>query len=208
MSDFRTRFAPSPTYYLHLGHAASAFYVWQAAEQAGGEVLLRIEDIDTTRCRPEYTQAIYNDLRWLGLDWPEPVRVQSEHFQDYAQTVDTLRDRGLAYRCFRTRTDLAQLDDPMRPGPHAAAEETAYLAEERPFAWRLSLEAAKAVLGGTWRDLAYTEQMPTGLVTHRAEPERHGDIIIARDIKTSASIGPVKPRPRYPNGDIADRSVQ
>ena len=95
MSVFRTRFAPSPTYYLHLGHAASALHVWRAAALQGGEVLLRIEDIDTTRCRPEYTKAIFEDLAWLGLDWPEPVRVQSQHFGDYAAVVKALTARGL-----------------------------------------------------------------------------------------------------------------
>ena len=90
MSTLRTRFAPSPTYYLHLGHAASAFHVLRWAEARGAEVLLRIEDIDTTRCRPEYTEAIYDDLQWLGFEWPEPVRVESEHFSAYAACVDQL----------------------------------------------------------------------------------------------------------------------
>lgn len=186
LSDFRTRFAPSPTYYLHLGHAASAFHVWRAAERAGGEILLRIEDIDTTRCRPEYTEAIYEDLHWLGLDWPDPVRVQSEHFADYDACVDVLRARGLAYRCFRTRTDLAALPDSLRPGPHTPAQEQIYMDQSHPFAWRLSLEAAQAELGEAWKDLAYTEQTPAGQVTHRAEPGLHGDIIIARKDSPSA----------------------
>ena len=186
MSGFRTRFAPSPTYYLHLGHAASAFHVWQAAERADGEVLLRIEDIDTTRCQPEYTQAIYEDLRWLGFDWPEPVRVQSDHFEAYAQCVDQLWARGLAYRCFRTRSELAALPDPLRPGPHAPNEEAMYLEQNRPFAWRLSLAEAHSELGQAWRDLSYQEETPTGRISHRAEPERHGDIIIARKDSPSA----------------------
>ncbi|MEL6723735.1 MAG: tRNA glutamyl-Q(34) synthetase GluQRS [Pseudomonadota bacterium] len=186
MSDFRTRFAPSPTYYLHLGHAASAFYVWDAAERAGGKVLLRLEDIDTTRCRPEYTQAIYEDLRWLGLDWPEPVRVQSDHFEAYEKCVEGLRARGLAYRCFRTRADLVELPDPLRPGPHAPSEEAAYLNQGQPYAWRLSLAAAEAELGKAWKHLSYTEQTPAGQISHRADPARHGDIIIARKDSPSA----------------------
>ena len=186
MARFRTRFAPSPTYYLHLGHALSAFNVWRAAEAAGGEVWLRIEDIDTTRCRPDYTQAIYDDLRWLGLTWPEPVRVQSDHFSDYAECVEELARRGLAYRCFRSRGDLAQLPNPAAPGRHAADEEAELLSKGRPFAWRLSLQAARDQIGPAWQDLTYTEQTPEGVITHPAHPERHGDIVIARKDSPSA----------------------
>lgn len=183
---FRTRFAPSPTYYLHLGHAASALQVWRAAELAGGEVLLRIEDIDTTRCRAEYTQAIYDDLGWLGLEWPEPVRVQSEHFDDYASCVSALKARGLAYRCFRTRTDLARLANPRQPGPHDPDEEAALLARDLPFAWRLSLAAARKALGAAWDELRFVEMTPAGPVSRTARPELHGDIVIARKDSPSA----------------------
>lgn len=183
---FRTRFAPSPTYYLHLGHAASALHVWRAAAQAQGEVWLRIEDIDTTRCRPEYTDAIYEDLRWLGLDWPEPVRVQSAHFDDYAACVATLQQRGLAYRCFRTRTDLSRLPNPQQPGPHSEAEEAEHLAAGTPFAWRLSLKAARAQLGAAWDQMTYSETASDGVQTHRAQPDLHGDIVIARKDSPSA----------------------
>lgn len=186
MASYRTRFAPSPTYYLHLGHALSAFHVWHAAEAAGGEVFLRIEDIDTTRCRPEYEEAIYEDLRWLGLTWPEPVRVQSEHFADYADCVARLDAQDLAYRCFRTRTQLARLPNPAEPGRHSVDEEAALLAAGQPYAWRLSLQAARARLGKQWQALCYTEQGPTGRVTHQAHPERHGDIVIARKDSPSA----------------------
>lgn len=183
---FRTRFAPSPTYYLHLGHAVSALHVWRAADLGGGEVLLRIEDIDTTRCKPEFTTAIYEDLRWLGLDWPEPVRVQSDHFADYAACVSDLIARGLAYRCFRTRSELAHLGNPLRPGPHDADEETSLLAREVPFAWRLSLTAARAELGARWEQLVYSEITPDGLQTRSARPELHGDIVIGRKDSPSA----------------------
>lgn len=186
MSFYRTRFAPSPTYYLHLGHAASAFQVWRAAEHAGGEVLLRIEDIDTTRCRPEYTQAIIDDLRWLGFDWPEPVRIQSEHFSDYANCVEQLVGLGLAYRCFRTRAELSDFPDPLRPGPHTPEEEAKWIEEGAPFAWRLSLQDARAHLGDVWRDLAYQEITIEGQVTHPARPDPHGDIVIARKDSPSA----------------------
>ncbi|MEO1660700.1 MAG: tRNA glutamyl-Q(34) synthetase GluQRS [Pseudomonadota bacterium] len=186
MSTFRTRFAPSPTYYLHLGHAASALQVWRWADEIGAEVLLRIEDIDTTRCRPEYTEAIYEDLRWLGLEWPAPVRTQSDHFSDYAACVEALTRRGLTYRCFRTRQDVANLTEPLRPGPHAIEEEAALLAAGAPFAWRLSLAAAEAELGAAWTRLFYVEETAHGRVEHSADPSRLGDIVIARKDSPSA----------------------
>lgn len=186
MNAFRTRFAPSPTYYLHLGHAASAFHVWRAAKKAGGEVYLRIEDIDTTRCRPEYTQSIFEDLHWLGLDWPEPVRVQSEHFSEYAACVSDLNSRGLAYRCFRTRAELADLPDPLFPGPHPKAQEAQFLSKQRPFAWRLSLNAARDTLGAAWQTLSYAEHTPDGVAQQPARPAMHGDIVIARKDSPSA----------------------
>ncbi len=186
MTSFRTRFAPSPTYFLHLGHAASALQVWHWADEVGADVLLRIEDIDTTRCRPDYTDAIYEDLRWLGLEWPEPVRVQSAHFSEYAACVEALTQRGLTYRCFRTRQTLASLADPLRPGPHRAEEEAAFLAQKVPFAWRLSLTAAERALGADWARLAYVEESSQGQVELPADPSRLGDIVIARKDSPSA----------------------
>ena len=100
---FVTRFAPSPTGYLHRGHAFSALTAFEAAREAQGRFILRIEDIDPTRCRPEFEGGILEDLAWLGLDWETPVRRQSEHLAEYAAVVDTLNRRGLLYRCFRTR---------------------------------------------------------------------------------------------------------
>src|SRR4026209_1732901 len=94
------RFAPSPNGYLHLGHALSALLKFDRARAAGGRLLLRIEDIDATRCRPEYEQAIYDDLAWLGLAWEEPVRRQSEHIVEYAARFDKLKSRGLVFPCF------------------------------------------------------------------------------------------------------------
>ena len=85
-----TRFAPSPTGYLHLGHVRSALAGWRAARQAGGRFLLRLEDIDHTRCRPEFADAIIVDLAWLGLDWEGPIRRQSEHFADYRAALARL----------------------------------------------------------------------------------------------------------------------
>src|SRR5215207_11045079 len=102
------RFAPSPNGYLHLGHALSALLNFDLARAAGGRFLLRIEDIDRARCRPEFEAAIYEDLAWLGLAWETPVRRQSEHFADYRAAFARLKARGLAYPCFCTRSDLAR----------------------------------------------------------------------------------------------------
>src|SRR5205814_8284873 len=101
-----TRFAPSPTGYLHLGHVRSALEGWRAAREAGGRFLLRIEDIDHTRCRPEYTDAIVEDLHWLGLDWDRPIRKQSEHLGDYRAALSRLDAMALLYPCFCTRREI------------------------------------------------------------------------------------------------------
>ena len=189
---FVTRFAPSPTGRLHRGHAFSALTAWTAARKAGGRFLLRIEDIDPTRCRPEFEAAILDDLGWLGLDWDEDVRRQSDHLADYAAVTEALDQRGLLYRCFRTRKDILDAigDAPhgpaeaARPGPHPAGEEAALLSEGRPYAWRLSLDRARETLGeGVWADLSFVEegrgpQGQTGLV--RARPETAGDVVLAR----------------------------
>lgn len=189
---FTTRFAPSPTGRLHRGHAFSALTAWTAARAAGGRFLLRIEDIDPTRCRPEFEAAILDDLEWLGLDWEPPVRRQSDHLTDYAGVVDVLARRGLLYRCFRTRKDILDAigDAPhgpaeaARPGPHPADEEAAFLARGRPFAWRLSLDRARDLLGQrAWDALAFVEEGrgpdgERGLI--RARPETAGDVVLAR----------------------------
>ena len=104
---FTTRFAPSPTGYLHKGHAFSALTAFEAARRADGRFILRIEDIDQPRCRPEYEAAIHEDLAWLGLAWEEPVRRQSEHLADYQAALERLRERGLHYPCFKRRAELA-----------------------------------------------------------------------------------------------------
>ena len=103
-----TRFAPSPTGFLHLGHARAALFAWRRARATGGRFLVRIEDIDTTRCRPEYEAALLEDLRWLGLDWDEAPRRQSAHFAEYRASLDGLAARGLTYPCFCTRTNIAR----------------------------------------------------------------------------------------------------
>ncbi|MEM8616696.1 MAG: tRNA glutamyl-Q(34) synthetase GluQRS [Pseudomonadota bacterium] len=187
MTGFRTRFAPSPTGYLHLGHALAAWHVWAEARSHGGPVLLRIEDIDTTRCRPVFHTAILEDLAWLGFDWPEPVRVQSAHFDDYASAVMALAERGLAYRCFKTRAELASQPKPYTGGPLPPVEEAERLGKGEPFAWRLSLRRAADALPSGFETLTY--QVTTtggGAETVQADPTRHGDIVIARKDSPSA----------------------
>jgi glutamyl-Q tRNA(Asp) synthetase len=188
MAGFVTRFAPSPTGHLHLGHAASAFHVWDAARAEGGEVLLRLEDIDQTRCRPEYEASILADLAWLGLDWPQPLRRQSDHFAEYADVLAALQARGLIYRCFKTRREIAAAlpagadpDDAAFTGrPLPPEDEAAHLARGHAFAWRLSLAAAKQALGAQYKALAFTEETAKGHRIVRADPCAFGDVVLAR----------------------------
>jgi len=193
-----TRFAPSPTGLLHLGHAFSALFAHDKAKRAGGRFLLRIEDIDQRRARPEFEDAIMMDLAWLGLAWDGPVRRQSEHFDDYASPLDRLRSRGLLYPCFCTRGDIraeieaaglaphevpAGPDGPLYPGTCRGLGEGArerLIAEGRAYALRLDMAAARAECpdGLGWRDGA------AGPV--RAAPEIFGDVVLARkDTPTS-----------------------
>lgn len=192
----RTRFAPSPTGLLHVGHGFAALGVARRAEAMGGEWLLRIEDIDQTRCRPEFEEAIYEDLAWLGLDWPRPVRRQSDHLADYEAVLARLRDMGLVYRCFRTRREVmeeiaraphfhgAGPDGPAFIGaPLAEEDEEALLADGAPFAWRLSLCRVRDHLGADYTNLCFEETGTgpageAGLV--KAAPEIFGDPVIAR----------------------------
>ncbi len=155
-----TRFAPSPTGHLHLGHAHSALCAWTAARRAGGRFLLRIEDIDPGRCRPEFIGAILEDLAWLGLDWDGDVRVQSQHLPAYRRALDALSARGLLYPCFCTRADIAREiaasaaaphgpDGPLYPGTcrRLSSEERAMrTARGEPHALRLDMAAALATL--------------------------------------------------------------
>ncbi|HUG45700.1 MAG TPA: tRNA glutamyl-Q(34) synthetase GluQRS [Sphingomicrobium sp.] len=114
-----TRFAPSPTGRLHLGHAYSAAVAHQAAKAAGGRFLLRIEDLDPTRCRPEFVEAIEQDLRWLALEWDGEPLVQSERGDAYALALERLKAQGLVYPCFCTRSDIAAaLAAPHAPAAH------------------------------------------------------------------------------------------
>jgi glutamyl-Q tRNA(Asp) synthetase len=185
---FATRFAPSPTGYLHRGHAFSALTAFDAARAAGGRFVLRIEDIDATRSRPDYEAAILEDLAWLGLAWEQPVRRQSEHLADYHRAIDVLREKGLVYRCFRTRKELDIGRAPHEPAvaftgaPLSPDEEAARLKRGEAFAWRLSLDAARMALGG-FDGLAFIEEGggpdgETGLI--KARPDLAGDIVLAR----------------------------
>src|SRR5450631_996849 len=103
------RFAPSPNGFLHLGHAYSALLNFDAARGRGGRLLLRIEDIDTVRCKPEFEAAIYEDLAWLGIAWEQPVRRQSEHLADYRAAIEKLSARGLVYPSFESRAEITKL---------------------------------------------------------------------------------------------------
>ncbi|HEY2358917.1 MAG TPA: tRNA glutamyl-Q(34) synthetase GluQRS [Phenylobacterium sp.] len=187
---FVTRFAPSPTGYLHRGHAFSAMTAFEAARAAGGRFILRIEDIDRTRCRPEYEAAVYEDLGWLGLEWETPVRRQSEHMADYGAALRELSERGLTYRCFRTRREVAEA---IESAPHGAMEafrgealsadeETRRVEAGEAYAWRLSLAAAERALGG-FDSLDFVEDGvgpdgENGLIP--ARPQVGGDVVLAR----------------------------
>jgi len=145
------RFAPSPTGPLHLGHAFSALTVWDAARAAGGGFLLRIEDIDQSRARQEYEAAIYNDLRWLGLDWKVPPLRQSDNLPAYAAALARLTKMGLTYRCTCTRRDiLSAMDDPQEGGPDGPVYPGTCRAGHdpaKPFAVRIKMAEAVAAAG-------------------------------------------------------------
>jgi glutamyl-Q tRNA(Asp) synthetase len=189
-----TRFAPSPTGFLHLGHAFAALFAWRQARGAGGSFLLRIEDIDEGRCRPELADAILEDLDWLGLAWDGPVRRQSEHMDDYAAALARLEAAGLIYPCFCTRRDIQEEiarsggapqgpDGPLYPGTCRRLDEGERARRRRDgvaFALRLDMEAAVARARGplVWCDVEH------GPVT--ADPVRFGDVVLARkDVPTS-----------------------
>jgi glutamyl-Q tRNA(Asp) synthetase len=177
-----TRFAPSPTGYLHVGHAFSALIAWRRARAAGGRFLLRLEDIDATRCRPEYAAAILEDLAWLGLDWDGPVRVQSAHMADYAAVLDALRARGLIYPCFCSRVDIQRAavaaaphgpdGGPIYPGTCRDLSEAERAARmDEPHAWRLDM--ARAARPG----LCFIEEGEGAIA---ADPTPFGDVVLAR----------------------------
>ena len=191
------RFAPSPNGYLHLGHAYSALLNFDLARQAGGRLLLRIEDIDAARCRPEYETAIYEDLAWLGLAWETPVRRQSEHFSAYREAIGKLSAQGLIYPSFESRADIARLVEarekdgpwprdpdgaPLYPGTAkslSSSERQQRMASGAPFALRLDMAAAIARAGHlSWKEQGAGPAGEIGEVT--ARPEAWGDVILAR----------------------------
>jgi len=191
------RFAPSPNGYLHLGHACSALLNFDLARQRGGRFLLRIEDIDAARCRPEYEAAIYQDLAWLGIVWETPVRRQSEHFAAYRDAIEKLSAQGLIYPSFESRADIARLVEareqeapwprdpdgaPLYPGTAkslSSAERQERMTSGAPFALRLDMDAAIARAGPlVWTEQGAGPNGETGQVA--ARPEAWGDVILAR----------------------------
>ena len=191
------RFAPSPNGYLHLGHAFSALLNFDLARASGGRLLLRIEDIDPTRCRPEYEEAIYQDLAWLGISWEAPVRRQSEHLDAYRKTLDRLAAQGLIYPGFESRADIAKLvrqreaegpwprdpdGAPLYPGEAKLLSEdaSAGLVETGvPYALRLDMSAAIARAGElSWAECGEGPNGETGRLV--AAPQVWGDVVLAR----------------------------
>jgi len=178
-----TRFAPSPTGLLHLGHAYSALFAWRRARDSGGRFLVRLEDIDRARCREEFAASVIEDLIWLGLDWDGDVRRQSEHFADYRAALDRLAADGMIYPCFCTRADIAGA----AAAPHGAAahlypgtcralsacERRVRIAAGEAYALRLDCERALARTGPLqWRD------EERGAIA--ADPRSLGDVVLAR----------------------------
>jgi glutamyl-Q tRNA(Asp) synthetase len=191
------RFAPSPNGHLHLGHAYSALLNDEMARATDGRLLLRIEDIDTARCRPEYEAAILDDLQWLGIAWQPNVRRQSEHFDDYQAAVEKLEAMGLLYPSFESRSEIAALvaardrqghwprdpdGVPLYPGrarKMPKAERERRRREGEPFALRLAIDAAVARAGVlTWNETGCGPQGQSGIVA--AAPQMWGDVVLAR----------------------------
>lgn len=189
-----TRFAPSPTGYLHLGHGFAALTAWRAARAAGGRFLVRLEDIDRGRCRPAFAAAVAEDLAWLGLEWDGPIRMQSAHLPAYQAVLSSLAGRGLIYPCFCTRAEIARevAEAAGAPqGPDGArypgtcrrlsdSERNARMAAGRPYALRLDVATARHCVGGA---LDFVEQ-GEGVIA--CDPARFGDVVLARkDTPTS-----------------------
>jgi glutamyl-Q tRNA(Asp) synthetase len=197
------RFAPSPNGHLHLGHAYSALLNHDMAREIGGRLLLRIEDIDASRCRPEYEAAIYEDLHWLGISWLPNVRRQSEHFDDYQAAVAKLEVEGLVYPSFESRSEISALvaerdrrghwprdpdGVPLYPGRARKMPRAERLRRRRagePFALRLAMDAAVARAGVlTWTETGLGPQGQTGIVA--VAPQMWGDVVLARkEVPTS-----------------------
>lgn len=188
MSQPVFRFAPSPNGYLHLGHAFSALYTWRVAARLAGTVLLRIEDIDTGRSRPHFVEQIFDDLKFLGLDWPEPVRFQSHHFDAYRKAAKELEARGLLYPCFCNRSQVRAAST--GTDPHGAPiyqgtcrtlsppEIESLKASGNPHSYRLDMNKAIVETG--------INQTPYG------KPADWGDVVLVRkDTPTSYHLSVV-----------------
>lgn len=209
MSSPVFRFAPSPNGFLHLGHAYSALLNFDSAQAAGGQFLLRIEDIDQTRCRPQFEVAIYEDLAWLGIVWEQPVRRQSEHLDDYRAALHRLDADGLIYPSFESRAEIARLVEareaqgswprdpdgvPLYPGnarAMSAAERARSVQGSRPYTLRLDTAAARRRTGAlSWNEDGSGPDGETGAVA--ARPEAWGDVVLARkDVPTSYHLSVV-----------------
>ena len=191
-----TRFAPSPTGYLHLGHVRSALVGWQAARASGGRFLLRLEDIDRIRCSDEYVTAILEDLGWLGLNWDGPVRRQSEHFEDYRRALDRLEAMSVLYPCFCTRREIRDEITQAGAAPHALSGApypgtcrglgSRQRAERQrsgiDYALRLDLARALALTG----PIDWIEEKEDGPHWKLSDPAPLGDVVLARkDVPTS-----------------------
>jgi glutamyl-Q tRNA(Asp) synthetase len=191
------RFAPSPNGHLHLGHALSALLNADLARVADGRLLLRIENIDETRCLPEFEAAIFEDLAWLGIGWEQPVRRQSDHYADYREALARLEAMGLIYPSFESRADIAALvaeretaarwprdpdGAPLYPGTArsmSTAEREKRIADGEPYALRLDMAAATAGAGAlSWSEAGLGPSGETGIVD--ANPAAWGDVILAR----------------------------
>ncbi len=194
------RFAPSPNGLLHLGHALSAVLNHDMAKAENGRFLLRIEDIDQTRCRPEFEAAIYEDLAWLGLDWERPVRSQSAHLDAYASALERLHRLGVVYPSVMTRGEIkaavaqAEADgrtwprdpdgSPLYPGrerTYSISERTALLDGGKAYAWRLDMQKAISLFGSaplTWNENGAGPTGETGTIV--ADPAAWGDVILSR----------------------------
>lgn len=205
------RFAPSPNGQLHLGHAYSALLNARMAGESGGRFLLRMEDIDTARCTPALEQGIYDDLRWLGLEWEKPVRRQSEHFAEYRNALTKLADKGLVYPAFLSRGEVRERIGeafakgetwpsdpdgtplyPMGERNLGESKQMERIASGAPYAWRLDMDKALAAAGGPlmWNESGSGPEGETGQLI--ASPEKWGDVVIARkDTPTSYHLSVV-----------------
>jgi glutamyl-Q tRNA(Asp) synthetase len=205
------RLAPSPNGRLHLGHAYSALLNQRLARASGGLLLLRLEDIDTTRCTPEFEDGVLADLKWIGISWEQPVRRQSQHFAEYEAGLRRLEKARLVYPAFMSRGEMrAYITEqeaagrnwprdpdgvPLYPGVDkelSARKRAALIAEGRPFAWRLDMDAALGAIGNmlAWREFAGNDMSSVERI--EASPEAWGDVILARrDVPTSYHLSVV-----------------